>query len=59
MVGFRKSHVGVRVAKYHQPSPYSFCEMDLNAKTYPKSPNAPDAHVDVHEDAHIGARGIA
>ena len=47
------------MAKYHQPSTYSFCEMDLNAKTYPKSPNAPDAHVDAHEDAHIDARGIA
>ena len=47
------------MAKYHQPSPNSFCEMDLNAKTYPKSPNAPDAHVVAHEDAYIDARGIA
>ena len=35
-------------AKYLQPSPYSYFEIDLNAKTEPKSPRACDA------DAHGG-----
>ena len=47
------------LAKYHQPSPYSCWEMDLNAKTEPKSPRAPDVLGDAHADLNADAMGIA
>ena len=40
------------LAKYHQPSPYSCWETDLNTKSEPKSPSAPDKHADAHVGAH-------
>ena len=43
------------MANYHQLSPYSCGEMDLNTKTEPKNPSAPDEHANAHTDA----RGIA
>ena len=41
------------LAKYHQPSPYSGSEMDLNAKIEPQNPRACDT------DTHAQAGGIA